>query len=149
MIEKKARELVLYRFKVWDVELGIASDYKKVYLMSFNYQDFPITPLNLPVPGGYDTSTYTSTFDVRGEISMEFKGRRINENEFVIDILIKDSDEYWYYGSLDDDWHPWRVDVKKKRLSLKKEIMGEKASLECTLEELECEMGIWERLEEI
>lgn len=114
------KEKVLYQFTLEDTEIHLSEIEEKIYLISPHFPRLPRTPLNLPKPGGYDTSTYSSTYDERGEIILEFTQPKIKANEAVVDITITTTCEYWYYGSLGDDWHPQKPTINRKKLTVRR-----------------------------
>ena len=118
----KQKEKVLYQFAFKGIHFRLSEIKEKIYLISSRFPNLSTTPLDLPKPGPYHTSTSSSTYDTRGDVIFEFARPKIKANEAVIDITITKTGEYWYYGSLDDDWHSMDPTVNKKRLTISRKL---------------------------
>ena len=111
----------LFVFKIKEIVFKIVDREEKVFLESPDIKSESFL-LPMSVPGHYDTSTASSTFDERGEITVNFSLVKEKENEATVRVEILTKSENWYYGSIDDDWHPMadREEIKHFLVSLKK-----------------------------
>lgn len=126
------REKRLYQFAMEGIDLYLSEIDEKIYLVCPTSLNLPKIPLNLPTPGGYDTSTSSSTCDERGEVSLNFAQPRYRPNEATLDITITKTCEHWYYGDLGDDWRSENPTICKKILTVKKE----RDNIDCRLEDI-------------
>jgi hypothetical protein len=108
---------ILYHTHINDHEYSLIANDEGIYLTASHLPREKIQ-LPLPKPGYYNTSTPTSTWDIRGETRLEFFERTTKPDTLDLEVTITTTSEYWYYGSLDDNWHPREPDIKKKKLTI-------------------------------
>jgi hypothetical protein len=123
----------LFKFNLSDMNLCIACKNEQVFVELSTDPSYPEIPLDIPVP--YDHSSpwsASSTYDTIDRRSLEFNIVESQPDQCVIDISICEEHKYWYYGSLDDDWHGDESTIKK-RLSVRRDISNK---LNCHLKDM-------------
>lgn len=113
------QEEELYRFELGNIHLCVLYTDDSVYLTSPTHPHLPRMVLGLPAPGHYNTSTLSSTSDERGERTLRFAPLKTGTDEVIIEVTAHDVGEYWYYGSMGDDWHPTES-TTRHRLTVRK-----------------------------
>jgi hypothetical protein len=117
---EQKNEKLLCKFKLDDIDFHISNLDQEIFIFSPNKPHLPRMPLDLPIPEHNNNSTTSSTYDNREKTSLDFSVSKHNANEAIIDITIVKTSDYWYYGSLSDDWHPQDSEITKKRLIVRR-----------------------------
>jgi len=106
----------IFSFTLNKTNLIISHNPQGVFLRSpeMNYLEKLALPSPEQTPDGQ--SSPTSTYDTRdSKTSLSFRVANSTSDKAEIEVAITQSDEYWYYGSLGDDWHP-RSETTRKML---------------------------------
>lgn len=120
---------VFYEFDFEGLRLKLTQIDDKVYLGCDKIPEYK-QELALRRPGHYNTSTNSSVYDERGEVNYKFKDLVSDGDKGIVEMEITTTGEYWYYGSLDDDWHEKGDVLEKKRLIVERESGRLKGRLE-------------------
>jgi hypothetical protein len=109
---------ILLAFGMGDLKLEI------IQRDNFLFLESPIcAPVGLQLPklGHYNTSTPTSTYDDRGAVTADFSVLWKSPDEAFVDVHIEDSGQYWYQGSMDDDWHDREPRYEEKIFAIRRD----------------------------